>query len=320
MEPEKDNFIVWFIGFMALIVIAWLAVGGPNNPRARQGVFINPIIEDYTASGYGPSYLYRGDSLRKAQIELPPPIFDVTKFGDRVTDLTDKIKEVETIRKSPITSRAFVIDGYSGAQAQDVQKEHIRIVASLRNGSLIEVSGFALGSSITNNEAILPNGSYLPIIGTIFDLKPISIVPGEHMIVTTGKSPIGGSFKVNSCSGYLGQFQTYTPEIKKECPRPETDFDLSGLKDSTCRNFLKTLPQCESFVGVVPSDLSATCKQFVENRINYNSCVTAHKNDTDFYRNEWRVFLGKTKELWKQSGEIIRFVDLNKNLIDAVTY
>lgn len=52
----------------------------------------------------------------------------------------------------------------------------------------------------------------------------------------------------------------------------------------------------------------------------YEDCVNTHKRDANFDSREWRIFLGQKIELWRNSSEIIRLVDLNGKVIDALTY
>lgn len=314
-----DEDILWFVGGLTALFFVWILIGGPQSRLPREGVFIYPLTEVRGGAGYGQAFLTPGSSS-KEKLELPPPIIDVRKIEESISNFAEKLKEVEFIHKTPLSSRTLIIDGFSGAKAETPETEYIRVVANSKNKFANPLTGLVLESPVTGNSAIIPSGSTLPLTGIVPKNENITLRPGERAIISSGKSPIGTSFALNKCSGYLGQFQKYTPELKRECPRPEDDVKNYVISDSVCKNFLENLPRCEIYRGNTPSNLSLECKQFISEKINYNSCVSLHKNDTDFYSGEWRIFLGKMVELWKQKQEIIELNDADGNALDAVTY
>ena len=63
--------------------------------------------------------------------------------------------------------------------------------------------------------------------------------------------------------------------------------------------------------------ISQSCKDYALEKINYNSCVEAHKNDSDFYTNEWRVFLGQETPLWSTSTNL-ELKSIDGKLLDSL--
>jgi hypothetical protein len=114
--------------------------------------------------------------------------------------------------------------------------------------------------------------------------EDIYLVPGGRALISSGTSPIGASFQVNMCSGYLNEVGTFTPVLRNECP-DGSDCHANAAKNHT-----------------------------------YNACVDAHQNDPGFYSHEWRIFLGKKTELWRNSREVIELVDQEGDIVDAITY
>jgi hypothetical protein len=45
-----------------------------------------------------------------------------------------------------------------------------------------------------------------------------------------------------------------------------------------------------------------------------------HKNDEDFYDDEWRIYLGRGEELWKNRRETIILKDQAGKIIKEVSY
>jgi hypothetical protein len=64
----------------------------------------------------------------------------------------------------------------------------------------------------------------------------------------------------------------------------------------------------------------AECHSFIKEKVNYNGCVASHKNDSGFFKSEWRVYLGKNDELWKNKREMIILYDQQGKVIDQLSY
>ena len=63
-----------------------------------------------------------------------------------------------------------------------------------------------------------------------------------------------------------------------------------------------------------------TVSGLCDKKINYNSCIDKHKNDENFYRGEWRVYLSRDTELWKSKREVIKLIDEKGKDIGTITY
>jgi hypothetical protein len=155
------------------------------------------------------------------------------------------------------------------------------------------------------------------------DIADVMLKPGARAIVTSGVSPIGASFQENACSGYLGQHQSFTPPLSTRCPDPLTTFSAASANTlaygSNCADFIQTLPSC-SFPSQVRSDLNNTCKQYIITTFSYNGCVQAHKNEANFARPSWRLYLGAGYELWNNTHDVIKLLDPQGLTVDVATY
>lgn len=314
---EHAKQLIW--GFVVLVVI-WFFVGGPQREIARQGFFIHPLAPIDSGTGYGGKYL-SAPTTTKTKLVLPESSIDVKKIEQEITDFTKQAKAIQTEHDISYLSKDLIIDSKGGALATNQNKEYIRIVASVKNVSNKVISDLILKSGVTGLSAVIPQGKSLPIVGQVSENSPISLLPGGRAIITTGESPIGSSFEINTCSGYLGQFQEYTPALRQECPYP-TDELKSVLPsyDSTCIDFVANIPRCGAYTGVIPSSLSNSCRAFITRDLTYNGCVAIHKNDKGFFSGEWRLFLSKQSEMWRNSQEIIKLIDAKGNTLDAITY
>ncbi len=194
----------------------------------------------------------------------------------------------------------------------------MEIHAASRNKKPLPISGWTLEGK-TRLDLEIGNASPLPYSGRLNREYPVLLKPGEKAVVITGKSPIGVSFRLNKCSGYLGQFQDFEPYIPKECPRA-IDEDIPANLDDSCLDYLERLPRCEIPGNLSETPLSPACREYLGRKINYNACVDAHKNNPDFYKPEWRIYLGRSARLWKAERETIILHDGNGKIIDWKSY
>ena len=54
--------------------------------------------------------------------------------------------------------------------------------------------------------------------------------------------------------------------------------------------------------------------------LNYNDCVDAHKLDTDFYHNDWRIYLGNQAKPWLETGDLVRLEDSDGVTLASLFY
>jgi hypothetical protein len=198
------------------------------------------------------------------------------------------------------------------------EKEYVEVEVVQPNLSGADATGWVLENS-QGEKASLGPISVLPISGKVNSTEPLKIKAGDHLLISTGRSPIGVSFRVNKCSAYMEQFQDFVPPISGECPYITFERNFGAL-DSKCQVFIQSIHPCEANTRPLPSDVTASCKSFLDSTANYNGCVATHKNDADFYMKEWRIFLGKGTELWAQPNDMVFLLDEKGKLIDMLKY
>ena len=220
---------------------------------------------------------------------------------------------------SPYRSRVR-IENYR--PSEDPNSEYITLAISGSSTDLIPISGWTIESDTSGRGRPIPKGVILPTPGNINAEQSIYVRGGEKVILVSGRSPTGYSFKVNSCSGYFSRVQTFTPYLDIQCPRPEK-YNLptrpNRLEDR-CLDYLDGLPACFLPTATLPQNLSMECQSFIADNYNYNSCVSTSKNRTGFYKNEWRVYLNSGEGLWKSRRETIKVIDAEGRLVTSVSY
>ncbi len=280
----------WVIFALIVIWIIWFFAGGPEGPGAKGGPFLKPPSPIGSGQTYGGEFLKRDTDLKKY----------LSVFKDKV----------------------FVAD-WGGGKETDPNREYITLTASLSQNEAIGISGWKL-KGLNNTEAVIGQAVKLPYLSQINPETALILFGNERAVVTTGFSPIGVSFQVNKCSGYLGQFQEYYPSLEKDCPDPTSEFysmtEYSNLDNGECASYLGSIQRCQINTFSLPGTLSSSCSYFINNKLNYNECVRDHKNDPDFYKPEWRIFLGKNTELWKNQGDYIKLYDNQENVVSYTVY
>jgi len=207
---------------------------------------------------------------------------------------------------------------YDGRKG-DTQKEYLLMEASTSNAGKINITGWKLTNS-KNETVTISQGVDLPQINQQNSYGNIYLSPGEKAYINTGASPLGFNFHINKCTGYFNQQLPFYPVLPKECPNPAQGDILPSYVDNACINYLtKNASTCTSYLSI-PSELTSGCAQFISEKINYTGCVNDYKNDSNFYKNQWRIFLNKSTEMWSDEKETITIKDSKGQLVDSLTF
>jgi hypothetical protein len=300
--------------------IVWYFSGGAQDPDAHRA-YIKPPAPLDTGETYG-KYYEGGDPNRPESLDLPEaPAVLVRNVESKIEDFFTESQKARDIHKNSLLAKKIYFDGIAGAKAEKVKDEFLRILASNEAKNPIIISGLTITGLGYGVNTIIPKAAQLPVLGATVTRGDVYLPPGGRALISSGRSPIGTSFQVNMCTGYLDQFQDYTPDLRKECPSPSTELKKAGLdKDQICAAFVEKLPRCRIYQGNFPSTISATCKKFVTEKLTYNGCVASNKKYEEFYEKEWRIFLGQDEELWREKNEVVRLIDAKGGIIDAITY
>jgi hypothetical protein len=215
-------------------------------------------------------------------------------------------------------------DYVSSASSSNPSSEYVRIYVAQNAGGPIDITKWSLESGATYNGAVIPRGTITPASGVINPTEDILLYPGDSAYIISGRSPIGGSFRINKCIGYLANFQPFTPSLSNNCPSASAELSASYgtpyIHDPSCIDYANTLSRCQTAVPPASANLSLTCQSFLENHLNYNGCLTSHQNDPDFAGTTWYIYLGATTHLWRQKHEVVELLDPQGRTVDAFNY
>jgi hypothetical protein len=207
-------------------------------------------------------------------------------------------------------------------RSTDLNHEYI-VLRVNSNATPMQITGWRLQSVSSGQGTTIPDGVQLYFTGQVNGTAPIVANHGDTIYLLSGVSPIGYNFRLNKCSGYLSQYQTFIPYISTSCPSPriESSTTISNIVgNNACLDYIDNLPSCRVPTGNPPVGWSYQCVNFITTKLNYNSCIDAHKNDGDFYLKEWRVYLGRGQTLWQSEREDIVLYDANGKIVSELTY
>ena len=208
-------------------------------------------------------------------------------------------------------------------KSNDPLLEYIVLNMNSNSTTSVPITGWTLKSLSSGTSVTIPKGTYLIFSGSINTEDDVILIGGDTVYLSTGVSPNGYSFKLNKCSGYMSQFQNFTPYLYTNCPAPR-DENLSSIpnriENDECFDYLNSFSLCRIQTGNLPLGLSSECQKFIYEKINYKSCVDVHKNDKDFYLHEWRIYLKRSDHIWKDRRETIVLYDNAGKIVDTLKY
>lgn len=206
-----------------------------------------------------------------------------------------------------------------GAATNDPRAQFVTLSAETSATGVVSLSKWSLQSAVTGQRAYFPRGASLFTQGAVNAESDIALSPGMTAIVSTGVSPVGVSFRVNGCSSYLAQMQSFTPGLTAWCPATGVETIGARSYGTACAAYVSSIPAC-TIVTSVPSQVGSACTMFVLDEFSYNGCVREHRSDNGFLGSEWRIYLGATRALWKSDHDVIRLLDESGRTVDVASY
>ncbi len=295
--------LVLVASIVLVLGVLWILTGGSDQGTEQRNVFSTnsvfiPIERDPT------------DTRR-----------DVDQEYERIAEEYGRTRDFgET---SPYWGLVTIEEFSNGPQQTTPQDEYVILKASSNLDESLTLTGWALQSMISNEVVTLPKATKISTSGNINIEQPIMISPEDIVYVRTGHSPVGHSFQVNTCSGYFEQFQDFTPPLSKQCPSPKNELKFAQSDPfrfgDACLTYIENLSRCSMPLEALPIGFSDSCTIFITEEINYASCVKNHRDDSNFFKPEWRVYLKRNEEIWS-TRDIIRLLDSNGKTVDVFSY
>ena len=223
---------------------------------------------------------------------------------------------------SPFAGRVVFLDRNERLRATAPEREYVTLRVS-DSVDLIDMTDWKLFSFSEKKAYRIPRGTQSVQKGRVTEIGILGVTGGDYVVISSGRSPLGVSFRSNKCLGYRQQFKNFYPPLKERCPDPETEIERNGVSftDITCHDYTRSLNRCETVLDF-PSRISFTpeCKIFLKEFANEEGCVDIHKNDVDFFDNEVRFYLNSEEELWRSERDAIFLIDREGRLVDVLEF
>lgn len=150
--------------------------------------------------------------------------------------------------------------------------------------------------------------------------SPISLPPGGRITIYSGKSPLGGGFRLNKCSGYLNSSYDFKKQsLSRSCPVIQSDTEEIESLGDYCNKVISKTQRCSepNYNDIL---LSNECREYLRESFGYAKCVEQNKDEYDFFSNEWRVYLKAQEDLWNDKRGTIVLRDQNGLAVSTYSY
>ncbi len=311
---------VLFIFIVLLFLIAvWFFTGGPKRVATARSLFLSPPAPFGTSS-----------TIELPSIAMPDggyyggggvPNQNYNGIAEGLSEGQSISLGLKNLITSPYAGKVHLQNG--GSHGGVVSQEYVELQADSNNTQRTPITGWKIQSATNKRTAVIYQGieTYQPTLSS--SLGSIVMNPGDVAIVSSGRSPVGVSFKENKCTGYLSQFQQFYPDLSQNCPLPLDEATLYGNRDQTtnaaCYDYLQGMSSCNTSLNP-PSNLPDTCRSFVTSNLTYQGCLQRHMQDSDFKWTSWRVYLGYSEALWRSSHEVLTLLDADGKLVDSIVF
>jgi hypothetical protein len=313
---------MFFIGVFVFIFLMWFVLGGGSRPLSFSG-------PTYTNGGFvklpsSSTIVKSGGSASSGSASASPTSRSSATLSYQDQQAVSKaIQDAAFGLPSPYRGKVSLSHYIGNAGNSNPQYETIGLSLPSNAGGPVTISGWSFTSDVTNKGAAIPQGTEVPRSGTINAAEPIVLYPGDRAIISSGRSPIGASFRENLCIGYFAQFQTFSPSLPYSCPLPNSElkeqYGPNLVRDPDCADYVNRISRCQLALSPPPS-LTSACQSFLVTYLNYNGCVATHEHDANFLGTTWRIYLDRNTSIWRKTREVVKLLDVQGKTIDMFSY
>ena len=287
MENATFIVVIFIVGILAIASFTQgdLSRGPkttPPNPNAEFGVVHEKRSFFFSSTPPTPS---SKDSNKK-----PPPPAPTPTPAPELEDILHKYVKVSMrSARSNKPDKEYIDVSYSSGAPKEAPE-------------LLNVSQWTISNSRGESYA-LGTATNLPGVSRYQNQDQLLLKKGGTIHVITGQSPLGANFRLNKCEQYFNQYHTFVPSISTSCPAPSKEPGQELFTDR-CYTFVRGLNSCK-IPSSLPLNLDNACREYINSNISYSACVDHHKYDSDFYKNEWWVYLNRPLHIWSDVRDTI---------------
>ncbi len=183
----------------------------------------------------------------------------------------------------------------------------------------LDITGWKIKGNV-GGEIYIPQASGEYTLSGWESSRNIVLSSGNYVVIYSTKSGVDRNIRLNKCIGYLNNLYTFSPRLPNTCPARDTK--QVSLFSGACQTYLRSLRTCEEPTANEKNQFGgsgdASCRAFLDT-LNYGGCYKAHRNDRDFFSNEWRVWLNAEMPFDTQHDRLVLY-DKNGKVVDDYTY
>lgn len=200
-------------------------------------------------------------------------------------------------------------------QFPDSFRPYIELILNvdLAQGEKLDITGWTIRSK--NGSFAIPRAQKVYSFGGVE--SDIVLNSFDKVYLYSGRG-LKGNFQLNKCTGYLEDSSPFTPSVPRGCAYiSRSDVEtFSG----PCQQYALSLNSCEIPSANPPVPIEdLACREFLRN-LNYVGCVVKHRNDSDFFDDEWRVWMDNQMDIFDPAYDRIQLLDLKGNIVDEYVY
>lgn len=266
-----------------------------------------------------------GDIFRGNPVGVSP-ISDAERTTSTNRTSISSNKKTEPVATSVYAKKVFL----SSVNEPGSFNEYFEIGNSLRDGERVIITGWKIKSTVTGNEITIPGAAVIANIG-VQDQTVVSIESGDVVYVNLGTSPIGTSFRLNSCTGFFEERNNFEPSLPVRCPDINYAPSLSNTYNNVCLDYIERFPTCK-----VPRErdfpepdedgnyygpkLSSACKNWLTSQVSYQSCVTHNITEPNFLKPEYRLYANYRGIMTLEKRDTLVLIDNLGQIVDSYSY
>jgi len=219
---------------------------------------------------------------------------------------------------TPLNQRVYISSASVSGYLRQYSK--ITLYSRLKEGETVDITGWKIKTN--KSQAAIPQAVEIYDLSGYGTNSDIILKPNNYADFYSLSSPINKNFRVNKCSGYLTQTYDFSPVyFYSSCPYISSA-DIKHLSGQ-CQSYIQSLGSClapdpNSYNSFPGNDEGNACRTFLQT-IGYTSCVLKHRNDADFFSNNWVVWLYGQINLDPQH-DYLRLYDKEGDLISEYNY
>ncbi len=184
---------------------------------------------------------------------------------------------------------------------------------------LLVVTGWRIES--LRSSGIIPRAFNIPEIDAAE--QDILLPPGGEVIIVSGTPSYQQNFRENACVGYFNQSHAFRPGLSGSCA--DSRQDRAALLrmgfNGACIDAIQSIPACRTPSGpFTAAVIKSECLDYLNQNFSYVGCVKNSRDQKDFLRDTWRVFLGRPGKLFDPRHDRVTLRDAHGLLVDEFEY